>query len=201
MLDHIMRPVINRPLSRMAGYLAARGVTANMMTAFGFVLALCCFAALAFQFYGAALVLILLNRLADGLDGAIARETKMTDFGGFLDIVSDFIFYAGTVFFFAIGRPEDALIAGFLLFSFFATGVSFLAYAIVAAKHGKTTEKRGKKSFFHIGGLAEGTETIIFLVLICLLPQYFFWLALIFGIMCWITAAFRVLQAREDFMV
>ena len=32
--------------------------------------------------------MIILNRVADGLDGAVARSTGQTDFGGYLDLLT-----------------------------------------------------------------------------------------------------------------
>jgi phosphatidylglycerophosphate synthase len=152
-------------------------------------------AALAAALYPLALGLILANRLADGLDGAVARRRGLTDLGGYLDIVLDFFFYAGVPFFFAVGRPDAALPAAFLVFSFVGTGSSFLAFAALAAKRGVKTQIRGRKSIYYLGGLTEGTETIGLFVLICLLPGYFALFAWTFGVLCWITAAGRVAAA------
>ena len=84
-----------------------------------------------------AFVLILLNRFCDGPDGAVARATAPTDFGGFLDIVFDFIFYAMVPFGFALDDPANALAACFLVVSFFGTAVSFLAFAVMAERRGQ----------------------------------------------------------------
>lgn len=201
MLDRKLRRLVDPPLSAVARQLSKRGMTANQITITGFGFALLAFASLALQYYTLALFFIGLNRLADGLDGAVARHTANngSDLGGFLDIVSDFIFYAGAVFFFAVGQPETALHAAFLIFCFMTTASSFLAYAIIAAKRDMPHKEHKGKSFHYIGGLAEGTETIIFLVLICLLPQAFTLLSSLFGILCLITAAGRVKMAIDDF--
>ncbi|MGM0423253.1 MAG: CDP-alcohol phosphatidyltransferase family protein [Pseudomonadota bacterium] len=199
MLDAYLRPLIDPPLNRVAAVLAKTGLTANMVTGFGFGFAVAAFAALAFQAYGAALLFILLNRLMDGLDGPLARQSQASDLGGYFDIVSDFIFYAGAIFFFAVGRPETALAAAFLIFSFMGTASSFLAYAIIAAKRNIHHETQGRKSFAYLKGITEGTETIILLALICLIPGGFVWIAAIFGGLCWLTTLGRVLQARDDF--
>ena len=61
------------------------------------------------------LALIVVSRLADGVDGALARLTRPTDRGAFLDITLDFLFYAGVPFFFAVGRPGAALPAAFVV--------------------------------------------------------------------------------------
>ena len=194
-----MRRVIDPPLEHAGGWLARSGLSANAVTWLGFSIGLMAIAALAFQLYGLALVLILANRTADGLDGAVARQRGPTDLGGYLDIVLDFLFYSGVIFGFALGRPEDALAAAFLIFAFVGTGTSFLAYAILAAKRDLTTEIRGRKSLYYLGGLTEGSETIALLVAICLFPEAFPWLAIVFGILCWLTTAGRITAAIQTF--
>ena len=199
MLDPLMRRVIDGPLQRGGGWLIEAGVTANQVTLAGFAAGLGAMAALAFQLYLPALVLIGLNRLADGLDGAVARKRGVTDLGGYLDIVLDFLFYSGVVFGFALGRPDQALAAAFLIFAFVGTGSSFLAYATIAAKRGLTTDLRGHKSLYYIGGLTEGSETIALFLAICLFPDWFPWLAYGFGALCWLTTTSRILAAVEAF--
>jgi phosphatidylglycerophosphate synthase len=199
MLDARLRRLIDGPLDRVGAALAARGVAPDAVTLIGLAIGAGAVAALALEAYAAALGLILLNRLADGLDGAIARARGITDFGGYLDIVADFLFYNAVVFGFALGRPEVALAAAFLLFSFVGTGISFLAFAVMAAKRGIETARYGRKSLFYIGGLTEGTETILCFVAICLFPDAFVWIALVFGALCWLTTIARVLQARYVF--
>jgi len=146
MLDATLRRIIDPPIDRIGRRIAAAGVSANAVTLGGFAVGMLAVPALAFEWYQAALALILLNRMADGLDGAIARHTGITDFGGYLDIVCDFIFYAGVAFGFALSRPENAAAAAFLLLSFVGTGTSFLAYAVMAAKRRLATDLRGAKS-------------------------------------------------------
>ena len=201
MLDSHIRPLIDPPLNHMARRALDVGLTANHMTLAGFMCGVICFLFLAQQSYGAALAALLLGRLLDGLDGAMARQSQKgaTDLGGFLDIVGDFVFYAGFPFFFAVGRPDAALPAAFLIFSFMGTASAFLAYGIVAAKRGLNHERNGKKSFFHLQGLVEGTETIIALTLICLLPANFTTIALMFGALCWITTVGRIRRGMSDF--
>lgn len=199
MLDAVLRRVIDPPLDAAGRRLAGGGVTANAVTIIGFAVGVAAVPALAVGRYDLALAAILLNRLADGLDGAVARASGPTDLGGYLDIVLDFLFYSGVVFGVALGRPDEAVWAAFLIFSFVGTGASFLAYAIIAAKRGVTSERRGRKTIFYLGGLAEGTETIAALVLICLTPEAFPWIAGGFGAMCWITTAGRIRQAVRTF--
>jgi phosphatidylglycerophosphate synthase len=193
MLDARLRRLIDPLVDAAGAELARRGASADGLTWVGFALGLLAIGAVATQHHGTALVLLLVNRLADGLDGAVARRTRPTDLGGFLDIVLDFLVYAGMVFGFALADPEaNALAAAFLLFAFMGTGSSFLAFAIMAAKRGITTELRGRKSFYYLDGLAEGTETILFLALACLLPDQFVPLAIGFAVMCWATTVARI---------
>jgi phosphatidylglycerophosphate synthase len=199
MLDPLMRRIIDPPLDRVGRRLAAAGISANAVTVVGFGVGALAIPCLAAQWYGAALAAILVNRLADGLDGAVARHTTLSDFGGYLDIVCDFIVYAGVAFGFALARPENAVPAAFLILSFVGTGTSFLAFAILAAKRGLASEARGRKSLYYLGGLTEGTETIAVFVAFCLFPGVFPTLAYIFAALCWLTTVARVLTARRSF--
>jgi phosphatidylglycerophosphate synthase len=194
-----MRRIIDPPLDRVGRRLAGAGISANAVTVIGFAAGLLAIPLLAAGWYGSALAAILINRLADGLDGAVARHTTLTDFGGYLDIVCDFIVYAGVAFGFALGRPADALAAAFLIFAFVGTGTSFLAYAIMAAKRHLATDLRGRKSLYYLGGLTEGTETIALFVAACLFPAAFGWLAYLFGALCWLTTVARMAEARRAF--
>lgn len=199
MLDAFLRPYIDRSLSHLAQALATLGATANQITLLGFLFGLAAMVALAFGYNLYAFLLLCVNRFCDGLDGAVARHSKLTDFGGFLDIVCDFIIYSGIVFAFALANPENALAAAFLIFSFIGPITSFLAYAIIASKRKKITNKRGRKSFYYLGGICEGTETFVTLSLICLCPDYFNIIAIIYGVLCWITTLGRVYDAWIDF--
>jgi phosphatidylglycerophosphate synthase len=195
MIDAQFRRWIDPPLNRAGNYLASRGVTANQVTLLGFTLGLTAMLCIALQAYLFGLGLILLSRLCDGLDGAIARASTITDLGGYLDIVLDFIFYSAIVFGFVLAQPEHATAGAFLIFSFIGTGTSFLAYSTFAAKRGLTTNLRGEKSLYYLGGLTEGFETITCLVLMCLFADEFWMLALGFGSLCWLTTLTRLLTA------
>ncbi len=192
MFDAQVRRLIDPPLDALARVLCKAGLSANAITLGGFVAGMAGCAAIAFEHYTLALVLIGLNRLADGLDGCMARQTGCTDVGGYLDIVLDTIFYSGVPFAFALARPEAALPAAFLIYSFVGTGGSFLAYAVIAAKRGVTADRLQKKSFFYSVGLMEGSETVIFMLLSCLWPNRFATLAWIFGGLCWLTTIIRI---------
>jgi phosphatidylglycerophosphate synthase len=197
MLDPYMRRWIGPPLDLAGAWLARRGVTANAVSVTGLAIGLFAVPLLAFGHYGAALLAILLNRLLDGLDGAVARHgPRLTGFGGYLDIVCDMVFYAAIPLGFALARSENALWAAVLLASFVCTCASFLGRAVLAASRGESDPgKRGRKSFFHAAGLMEGTETILAFVLFCLFPGLFSWLAGAVAALCFWTAASRVFDS------
>ncbi len=200
MLDATMRKMIDPPLNRLGVLLAQRGVSANGMTLIGLALGLFSAGLIACGRPDVALVPMLLSRLADGLDGAIARATRKTDFGGFLDIAADFLFYGAVPFAFVLSNPDQNGVAGaFLLTSFYFNGTSFLGYAILAEKHDLQTAAQGVKSLYYSNGLLEGTETIAFFVVLCLLPGLFSPLAWGFGALCFATAVLRILGASTLF--
>ncbi|WP_305984379.1 CDP-alcohol phosphatidyltransferase family protein [Roseibium sp. MMSF_3544] len=194
MFDARIRPLIDPPLNRMGQLLANAGIGPNTITLTGFAIGLGAAVAIATGFFLLGFVLIALNRLADGLDGAVARVTKKTDLGGYLDITLDFFFYGAIPLAFAIQNPaSNALPAAALLCSFYANGSAFLAFAIMAERRGLTTDRQGKKSLYYLGGLAEGTETIALFLLMALLPAWFPVLAWAFAAVCFVSATARVL--------
>lgn len=199
MFDARLRPLIDPPLNSLGRRLAGWGVTANLVTLAGVVLGVGAGIAIAQGYFTLGLVLVLANRLLDGLDGAVARATRLTDFGGYLDIVGDFAFYIAVPVGFAIAAPVNAVPAAVLLASFTLTGISFLAYATLAAKRGEETTAHGRKSFFYNTGLAEGAETIAVFVAMCLWPQHFAVFAWGYTALCGLTVVQRTLAARAHF--
>ncbi|MGF1687043.1 CDP-alcohol phosphatidyltransferase family protein [Photobacterium japonica] len=193
MLDRYAIKLIRWPLTILSALPDRMGVTANQVTLTGFVLGLFALPALMLQEYHWALGFIVLNRIFDGLDGAIARRQGITDCGGFLDITLDFLFYSLVPFGFVLANPDANAVAGaFLIFAFIGTGSSFLSFAIMASKHNIESPVYKQKSLYYIGGLTEGTETIACFILFCLLPQHFALIAWIFGALCWITTMTRI---------
>ena len=200
MLDSHLRRYIDPASDRVGKICARMGVSANAVTYGGAALGIGAFVAIAYSAFTLGLVLILLNRIADGLDGAVARSNGTTDLGGVLDIVFDFIFYSLIPLGFALADSANAVAACFLVVSFMGTGSSFLAFAIMAEKRGIETTIRGHKSLYYLGGLTEGTETIFALVLMCLFPAWFSVIAIVFGCLCWLTTATRIYWAHKAFV-
>ncbi|MCA6224966.1 MAG: CDP-alcohol phosphatidyltransferase family protein, partial [Phenylobacterium sp.] len=170
MFDARLRPLIDPALNRMGAALARRGVSANQVSAAGAACGALAGLAIGLGHPLAGLALILASRLLDGLDGAVARHRGTTDLGGYLDIVCDYVFYLAIPLGFGFAAPANLPFALLLTASFTLTAVSFLAYATLAAKRGLETQAHGLKSFFYSTGLAEGAETLLAFVLMCLWP-------------------------------
>jgi phosphatidylglycerophosphate synthase len=141
----------------------------------------------------AGLALLLASRLMDGLDGAVARLTRPTDRGAFLDIALDFLFYASIPLAFALSDPPaHALPAAVLLAAFIGTGSSFLAFAVLAERRGLKSDDYPQKGIYYLGGLTEATETLLCFVLMCLWPRHFALWAYGFAALCTVTIATRL---------
>ena len=236
MLDQYVQKISNPMLNMFASRLKTLGVRANHLTLGGFALGIFGSILIAFGRYHEGLAFLILNRIADGLDGARARLDKdVSARGGFLDILCDFIFYASVPLAFAIAAPADnALVASLVLFSFIGTGSSFLAYANFVkdfpkiasskddgSKDDGSKDERSKdegskdenssskgqseqlqkivKALHYIGGLTEASETMIFFLLICLFPQFFPILGVLFALLCLVTTGTRAYAGWRDF--
>lgn len=193
MLDRYLVPRLKPHLHSLAVQVKRCGVTADRLTVTGFVLGIACVISIAFTHYALALIFLFLNRLADGLDGELARLDTPSDAGGYLDITLDFIFYALFPLGFALADPlHNALPAAVLIASFVGTGASFLAFATQAQKRSIENPDFAYKSLYYLNGLAEGTETILCFALMCLFPWHFPIIAWGFAVICMITAINRI---------
>ena len=193
MFDRRAQALISPLLQAGARTLVQLGVGADVVTWAGFALGLGGAAGIALGSPGLGLALILTSRLADGLDGAVARLTRTTDRGAFLDITLDFLFYASVPLAFALADPaRNALAAAVLLASFIGTGSSFLSMAVLAERRGLTSVDYPHKGLYYLGGLTEAGETLACFALMCLWPAGFAPLALGFAALCGLTLAARL---------
>jgi len=198
MLDRAAIAVLRPALDAGARALVRVGVGADAVTLAGFAIGIAAAAAIGLGDYGWGLGLLLASRLADGLDGAVARRTHTTDRGAFLDITLDFLFYASIPLAFALADPvRNALPAGVLLAAFIGTGSSFLAFAVMAERRGLASDAYPSKGFYYLGGLTEASETLICFVLMCLWPDHFAWWAYGFAALCGITVATRIVGGAK----
>ena len=200
MFDKKLQPFMNSALSPLAVIAAKSGISADAASLVGFIIGILSAFLVALGNFYLALIFFIINRVIDGLDGAIARESTPSYRGGFLDIVFDFIIYSSIPFAFAVYDGSNSLVACFLIFSFVGTGTSFLAYGIMQAQlPQKNKHPLHYKSFYYLGGLIEGSETIIFFTIVLLFPSLFLTIALVFGCLCWVSTIFRIHAGWRDF--
>jgi phosphatidylglycerophosphate synthase len=193
MLDRFAIAALKPALERAATLLVRAGIGADAVTWAGFAAGASAALAIAWQQYGWGLALLLASRVADGLDGAVARLTEPTDRGAFLDIALDFLFYASIPLAFALADPAaNALPAAVLLASFVGTASGFLAFAVMAERRQLSSADYPAKGLYYLGGLTEATETITCFALMCLWPQHFAWWAYGFAALCAVTIATRI---------
>jgi len=200
MLDRLALLLTRPAILALARPLARAGVGANALTWMGFAIGLLAAGLVSQGAFLSGLLAIGASRLCDALDGAVARQTQATDLGGFLDITLDFVFYASIPLAFAVANPgRNALAAAVLLASFVGTASSFLAFAVIAAKRGLHNLAVPDKSFYFLGGLTEGTETLAFFAACCLWPAHFAALAYGFSVLCALTLASRIVWGIRAF--
>jgi phosphatidylglycerophosphate synthase len=191
MLDRQMRQMLAPVLTGAGTKLAAAGVPASALTAAGWIAGAGAGAATALHAWPAALGLWLASRLLDGLDGPTARAAgKATEAGGFLDIVADFSVYAGIVLGLAVAVPGARLACVALLTAYYVSGTAFLALSSLAERRGQ--DLGDERSLRFIGGLAEGTETVIVYALLFLLPHHAAVIAWAFAAAVAVTAGQRI---------
>ncbi len=200
MIDKELNRYTSGHLDRIANVLYEKGVDPNWVTLLGLALAFLCFVALSFGLFYLGLILILINRVLDGLDGSLARLGTQRKFGAFFDITSDFAFYALIPLGFAVFSPyENALPTAFLLAAFYVNGSSFLAEAIIIEKYNIKIDQ-ADKGFFYSFGLIEGFETICFFLFICLFPNVYANAAYIFFTLTLLTHVIRVFKSFKQFL-
>ncbi len=193
MLDRYATRLIKPTVDRLGRAMVRTGITADQVTLLAFSFGVIAAFSIAVSAFLLGAAFILLSRLCDALDGAVARQTELTDAGGYLDISLDFLFYASIPLAFAFANPAaNALPAAVLLAAFMGTGSSFLAFAALAAKRGIQNIDYPHKSFYFLDGLAEATETLVFFIAICIWPGQFEVLAYLFTALCCVTIATRI---------
>ena len=192
MIDRYVLGIQRAALRPFAARLAIYGIPADVLTIAGFGFGIASAGLVLAGCHGLALMAFALNRLLDGLDGAVARLTGPTDRGAFLDIALDFAFYALGPLAFAVADPaRNALAANLLLASFMGTASSFLAFAAVAAKRGIASTSFPQKGIYYLGGLTEGAETMAAFTAMYIWPAYFPAIAMSFAGLALLTTLMR----------
>jgi phosphatidylglycerophosphate synthase len=184
-----------------------KGVSPNTISLASFVVGILA-AGLAFQgWFGLALLLWLVSRVLDGLDGLIARVLhKQTDFGGYLDILCDFAVYATLPIAIVLNQPtqERYLALVFLLAAFYVNGASWMYLAAILEKRssqyvGDPAAPPVMTSIVMPSGLVGAAETILAYCLFLIWPSQAALLFTVFGLMVVFTTLQRLAWAWKTF--
>ena len=197
MIDGQIRKFTDPLYARAADALAWRDVRQSRIVVLAFVMCVAAVPAIVTGHYIVALVLIALGRSVDGLGDAVKRQTRATDLGDFLDVALEYIYCAAIPFAFALADPTRALAACFFIFAFTVSAATFLAYTRFAARRGLDT--RAVQGPMHLAGLTDGAAAFIAFAIACIHPEWFGIVAYVFGVVCFVSAGFRVAAALADF--
>ena len=202
MLDKVIQPY-TQPFLKIISKILIKFITPNQVSFIGFIIGLLMCILIFFDFYIFALLALVTNRFMDGLDGTMARLTTPTRFGGYIDIVFDFIIYAAFILSFGLKDSSNLLASCLLLFFYIGTGSTFLAYAATLKNYNPLLNEPYReeinKSIYYASGLVEGFETIIFMILCLLIPQYYNFLVVLFSVLCLITIIGRLIVSYKKF--
>ncbi len=175
MFDDVLRALKDRLLHPVA-LAVGRVISPNALTWLAALVGVGAAAAAATQHYTLALGCWIVNRVLDGLDGSVARATsRQTDFGGYLDIVLDFVVYAAIPLGLVLGSGDRAVaVAGVALVgSFFVNGASWMYLAAILERRGHGVAATGERTSVTMPpGLVAGAETVVFVTLFLLFPAH-----------------------------
>lgn len=178
MLDHYLRAYKDTLLHPLTG--CTGNISPNTITVLAAVVGVAAAGAAATSWYGPALGLWLANRVLDGLDGLVARRcNRQSDFGGYLDIVLDFVVYALVPIGVYWGMPTHAAAVSliFLLGSFYVNSASWIYLAALLEKRQAGASVHGELTSVTMPvALIGGTETILFYCACLLWPAQLPWL-------------------------
>ena len=191
MLDPLLRRIVSPMLAAPAAKVAEYGITADSITAAGFVLGVAALPDIGHREYLVGLGFITLGRMFDVADGAVARIKGPTIFGAYLEHVLDLVWTASIPFAFALGQPDRALAAMFLMIGLVARTAVLTADA---------SEKPGAVgTVLRLGGDLLGKfEIFVAFALACVFPDWFSIIAYVLGMLCFVMAGFRVAAAAAQ---
>ena len=188
MLDPLLRryalPLLHAPAAR----LATMGVSSTALTVSAFVIGIAALPAIGRRAYLVGLGLIAVSRAVAGMAKALADQKPQEPFGRYLGLVLDLLWTASVPFAFALGQPDRALAAMFLMLGLVARSAAATAEARVA-------EGAAGAAFGLGGSLIGETEILLAYALACVFADWFSIIAYVLGMLCFVMTGFRVASA------
>lgn len=183
--DILLTPVVSSTMG---------AIHPNLVSVIAMIVGLLAGAAIANQLYYYGLILWIFNRILDGLDGIVARvHHKQSDFGGFLDLVLDFVIYLIIPISFAVARPTVATFwtLVMLISSYYVNTATWMGLSVIFEKR-RTTSSNRLTTMEMPTGLIEGAETILLYSLFCIFPDYIPYLFALMATLVFVTAGQRL---------
>jgi phosphatidylglycerophosphate synthase len=190
MFDEPFRARFQSLVEPLVRRLGRTGATPNQITITSFAIAVTAAAIVAAGHPIAGIVVWLVSRIGDGLDGALARAAgRSTAYGGFLDITLDMAAYAGMVLGFAHIHPELTVAWAAVLFGYVLVITTTLALSDAAGALGRKVSDT-ERTFQFTPGLTEAGETNVMYALWAIFPDHVYWLV-------WLWVAALVATAMQ----
>ena len=197
MLDNRLRSVKDMLLVPLARLLFI--IHPTIISVIGLIFGLIAAGMLVQQQYLWAFGFWLLNRLFDGLDGAVARVTyRQSDLGGYLDILFDFVIYGAIPVALVVGTPTEAgyVTLALLLGTFYVNAASWMYLSAILEKRAHGAKQQDELTSVTMpGGIVGGTETILFYSTFILWPGQVPFLFSLMTLLVAITIVQRVIWA------
>lgn len=176
-----------------------RGINPNWVTAASLLLGLGASVAGWQHAYPLGLALWVLSKLADGLDGTLARiRNQQSDLGGYLDILSDSLLWALVPLGLALGQPlpSNLISFGLLLVGMYLNAGSWMYLAALMEKRQQGAKTTGEMTTITMPiGLMEGTESILVYSAFFIFPTILFQLFLLMASLALLTTLIRLFWA------
>ncbi len=189
--DRLLRPLVERFLVN---------VSPDQLSLIAVIPGIFAAVAVVYGLVEVGLLLWLVNRLLDGIDGLAARVYgKTSDWGGYLDLLLDFVVYllVPLSFVWAMPTTQNLWAFVFLLISFQVNTLSWTLLSAILEKR-RQGERERLTTVEMPAGLIEGAETVIFFSLFFLLPGYISALFALMGVLVFFTAGQRLWWAWHN---
>ena len=197
MFDAAVRRLMPPVLTPVARLLARAGVTPNAVSLIGGLLGVGAGLLVARGFVWSGVIVWLVSRTVDGVDGILARESQQSSaFGGYLDITVDMAAYSAMLLGFAAIHAEGGWVWPAILVGYLLVTTTTLALSS-ALEHLNAKVPDNDRSIQFTPGFAEAGETTLAYLLFALFPAVVTPIAWLWAGVCYATVIQRTLLARR----